>query len=275
MSLRDRIESKFFPEAYGRRQVKGMLNELTERPRLGNAALHQTLDDLNKATDAFEMGNLSRAYQHGSTQIFSGGEKSAVREAIERRQAGFGLQIACKAFQDGKLDDEEKLAIGDIASQRYTVIGACADLPRLGYKEALQLETFAKAPSDRIRGWMIEQTKTPGEIGLPAIKELGEMLFADGGVGTENKAFLTSTGQIFSKPVSSEAQLFLRALGTTKLNVGNDQTGPTLLDEARSKDYFVHDNFKTEWGTARATRHVDALVEAVTFTLAHQPGDDK
>lgn len=275
MNLRDRIENKFFPEAYGRRQVQGMLNELANRPRLGDAALHQTLDDLNATTDAFEMGNLSRAYQQGRTQIFSGGEKSSVREAIERRQAGFGLQLASAAFQDGELNDEEKLAIGDIASQRYTIIGACADLPRLGYQEALQLETFAKAPSNRIRGWMLEQAKTQGEIGLPAVKELGEMLFADGGVGTDNKAFLTTTGQVFGKPVSSEAQLFLRALGTTKLNVGNDQTGPTLLDEARSKDYFAHDSFKTEWGTPRATRHVDALVEAVTFTLAHQPAADK
>lgn len=276
MNLRDRIENKFFPEAYGRRQVQGMLNELIERPRLGDAGLHQTLDDLNKATDAFEMDNLSRAYQQGRTQIFSGGEKSAVREAIERRQAGFGLQLASKAFENGELNDEEKLAIGDIASQRYTVIGACADLPRLGYKEALQLETFAKAPSNRIRGWMLDQARAPGgEVGLPAVKELGEMLFADGGVSTDNKAFLTTTGQVFGKPVSSEAQLFLRALGTTKLNIGNDQTGPTLLDEARSKDYFVHDSFLTEYGTPRSTRHVDALVEAVTITLAHQPGDDK
>ncbi len=271
MNLRDRIEKKFFPEAYGRRQVQGMLNELTNRPRLGDAALHQTLDELNNATDAFELDNLSRAYQRGRTQIFSGGEKSSVREAIERRQAGFGLQLATKAFRDGELNDEEKLAIGDIASQRYTIIGACADLPRLGYKEALQLETFAKAPSDRIRGWMLEQAKVQGQIGLPAVKQLGEMLFADGGVGTDNKAFLTSTGQVFGKPVSSEAQMFLRALGTTKLNVGNDQTGPTLLDEARSKDYLVHDSFLTDSGAG----HVDALVEAVTFTLAHQPDADK
>ena len=275
MNLRDRLQNKFFPEAYGRRQVQGMLNELSNRPRLGDAALHQTLDDLNAHTDAYETDNLLRAYSQGRTQILSGGEKSAVREAIERRQGGFGLQLACKAFENGKLSDDEKLAIGDIASQRYTVIGACADLPRLGYKEALQLESFAKAPSNRVRAWMLDQAKTSGEIGLPAVKQLGEMLFADGGVGADNKAFLVNTGNVFGVPVSSEAQLFLRALGTTSLNVGNDKTGPTLLDEARSKDYFVHDSFLTEWGTPRATRHVDALVEAVTFTLAHQPEDVK
>lgn len=253
-----------------------MLNELTNRPRLGDAALHQTLDDLNATTDAFELNNLSRAYQQGKTQIFSGGEKSAVRDAIARRQTGFALQLATQAMADGALNDEEKLAIGDIASQRYTVIGACADLPRLGYQEALQLEAFSKAPSDRIRGWMLEQARTAqGEIGLPAVKELGEMLFAEGGVGTDNKAFLIHTGTVFGVPVSSEAQMFVRALGTTKLNVGNDKTGPTLLDEARSKDYYVHDSFVNEWGAPRATRHVDALVEAVTFTLAHQTGDDK
>lgn len=271
MNLRDAIQKKFFPEAYGRRQVQGMLTDLTNRPRLGDAALHQSLDDLNTTTDAFEIDNLTRSYQQGRTQIFSGGEKSAVRDAIARRQTGFAIQLATQAMSDGQLTDEEKLAIGDIASQRYTVIGACADLPRLGYQEALQLESFAKAPSDRIRTWMLEQAKVKGEIGLPAVKELGEMLFADGGVGTENKAFLTNTGNVFGVPVSSEAQMFVRALGTDKLNVGNDKTGPTLLDEARSKDYFVHDSFLTEWGTPRATRHVDALVEAVTFTLAHQP----
>ncbi|MBS2037237.1 hypothetical protein JST97_19775 [bacterium] len=274
--MRDAVEKRFFPEAYGRRQVQGMLNELTNRPRLGDAALHQTLDDLNATTDAFELNNLSRAYQQGKTQIFSGGEKSAVRDAIARRQTGFALQLATQAMADGALNDEEKLAIGDIASQRYTVIGACADLPRLGYQEALQLEAFSKAPSDRIRGWMLEQARTAqGEIGLPAVKELGEMLFAEGGVGTDNKAFLIHTGTVFGVPVSSEAQMFVRALGTTKLNVGNDKTGPTLLDEARSKDYYVHDSFVNEWGAPRATRHVDALVEAVTFTLAHQTGDDK
>lgn len=271
MNLRDRIQNKFFPEAYGRRQVQGMLNELTNRPRLGDAALHQALDDLNAATDAYETDNLLRAYSQGRNQILSGGEKPAVREAIERRQAGFGLQLASKAFEDGQLTDEEKLAIGDIVSQRYTVIGACADLPRLGYKEALQLESFSKAPSNRVRAWMLEQTRTPGEIGLPAVKELGEMLFADGGVSAGNKVFLVNTDNVFGKPVSSESQLFLRALGTTSLNVGNDKTGPTLLDEARSKDYFVHDSFLTEWGAPRSTRHVDALVEAVTFTLAHLP----
>jgi hypothetical protein len=275
MNLRDRIENKFFPEAYGRRQVKGMLTELTNRPRLGDAALHQTLDDLNVTTDAYETSNLERAYHHGRNQILGGGEKSAVRDAIARRQTGFALQLATQAMADGGLTDEEKLAIGDIASQRYTVIGACADLPRLGYQEALQLESFAKAPSNRIRVWMLEQSKVRGEIGLPAVKELGEMLFADGGVSNANKAFLTNTGNVFGVPVSSEAQMFVRALGTTTLNVGNDQTGPTLLDECRSKDYFVHDSFLTEWGTPRATRHVDALVEAVTFTLAHQPADGK
>ncbi|MFN8608466.1 MAG: hypothetical protein U0931_13095 [Vulcanimicrobiota bacterium] len=276
MNLRDAVEKRFFPEAYGRRQVQGMLNELTNRPRLGDAALHQTLDDLNATTDAFEVDNLTRAYQQGRTQIITGGEKSAVRDAIARRQTGFALQLATTALADGELNDEEKLAIGDIASQRYTVIGACADLPRLGYQEALQLESFAKAPSNRIRAWMLEQAKAgTGEVGLPAVKQLGEMLFADGGVGIENKAFLTNIGNVFGVPVSSEAQMFVRALGTTKLNVGNDKTGPTLLDEARSKDYFVHDSFLTEWGTPRATRHVDALVEAVTFTLAHQPGDHK
>ncbi|MBN9417217.1 hypothetical protein ABS71_14720 [bacterium SCN 62-11] len=274
MNLRDRIENKFFPEAYGRRQVQGMLTELTNRPRLGDGSLHQTLDDLNKTTDAFEIDNLNRAYQQGRKQILGGGEKSAVREAIERRQAGFGLQIATQAFADGQLDDEEKLAIGDIASQRYTVIGACADLPRLGYKEAAQLESFSKAPSNTIRTWMLEQAKTK-EVGMEAVRDLAEMLFADGGISPDKKAFLVNTGNIFGVPVQSEAQMFLRGLGTTQLAPGNDQTGPSLLDEARSKDYFIHDNFLTDCGMARSTRHVDSLVEAVTFTLAHQPAADK
>jgi len=269
MNLKDRITHKFFPEAYGRRQVQGMLTELTNRPRLGDGALHQTLDDLNGATDAFEIDNLSRAYQQGRNQIFGGGEKSAVREAIERRQSGFGLRLANTAFADGQLSDDEKLAIGDIASQRYTVIGACADLPRLGYKEAAQLEAFAKAPSTLIRTWMLQQAKE-SEVGMPAARELAGMLFADGGINPEKKSFLVNTSSVFGVPVQSEAQMFFRALGTTQLTPGNDQTGPTLLDEARSKDYFIHDSFRTANGGVRNTRHVDALVEAVTFSLAHQ-----
>lgn len=269
MNLRDRIENRFFPDAYGRRQVQGMLTELANRPRLGDASLHQTLDDLNATTDAFELGNLNRAYQQGRNQILSGGEKSAVREAIERRQAGFGLQIAAQAFADGHLDDEEKLAIGDIASQRYTVIGACGDLPRLGYSEAAQLEAFSKAPSALIRTWMLDQAKTK-EVGMEAARDLAEMLFADGGITPDKKSFLVNTHNVFGVPVQSEAQMFLRGLGTTELAPGNDKTGPTLLDEARSKDYFVHDHFISDCGNPRSTRHVDSLVEAVTFTLAHQ-----
>lgn len=269
MNLKDRITQKFFPEAYGRRQVQGMLTELTNRPRLGDAALHQNLDELNAATDAFEMDNLSRAYQQGRSQIFSGGEKSAVREAIERRQSGFGLQLATAAFSDGELNDDEKLAIGDIASQRYTIIGACADLPRLGYKEAAQLEAFAKAPSKLIRTWMLDQAKQ-SEVGMPAARELAEMLFADGGMNPEKKSFLVNTSSVFGVPVQSEAQMFFRGLGTTQLVPGTDETGPTLLDEARSKDYFIHDPSGAECGGVRSTRHVNALVEAVAFSLAHQ-----
>ncbi|MBT9585966.1 hypothetical protein IV102_21665 [bacterium] len=263
MNWCDSIHSTIFPGSYARRQVGTMLQELRERHRPGDCALHARLDELNLGTQALEVDNLTLAYRDGEKKDFLGAEKSSLRDAVGRRQSGFALQLARTAFADGDLSAQEQLAIGDIANQHYNIYGACGNLPRLVYTEALDLQAFAKAPSNDIRTWMLDQGKSK-EITVPAVRELAGLLFADGSLSAEEMAFAASTCQVFGTPVSSEAQMFLRGLGCTDVHQGRE-FGPTLFDEARSKDYATVPGMPD----TVASVHVDALEEAVAYTLAN------
>ena len=266
MSLLDSIQVKFFPQKYGRPQVKAMLDELKSRPRPGDAAVHQKLDELNQATDVLAVDNLCDAYRQGMCQGYGGAEKLATREAVARRQTGFALQLARSASRDGEVSEAQKLAFSDIASQRYTAYGACAELPRLSYTESVDLLAFSYAPGPAVRSWMVEQGKKK-EVDLPAARQLAQVLFADGQLSEQEKAFASNSRRVFGAPVRTEAQMFLRALGCSEAVQGNQEDGPSLLDEARSKDYSYPAT--PPW----VSKHMDALQEAILFTRAHSsPG---
>lgn len=258
MNLRDSLTLKFFPDAYARRQVGAMLRELHERNKVGDEAVFDKLDELNKTTDALDVANLTACYRDGQKKGVLGAEKNSVRDGIARRQTGFALQLARGAFGDGEVNQQQKLAIADIAHQHYTTYGACGNLPRLAYSEALDLQSFANAPSQTIRVWMMEQGQKE-KVDMPAVRQLAGILFADGNLTPQEKAFAGHITRVFGAPVASEAQIFLRGLGTTDLTAGDEKTS-TLLDEARSKDYSVE---------PVSFRHVNALSEAVAYTLAH------
>jgi uncharacterized tellurite resistance protein B-like protein len=243
-----------------------MLKELQNRPRPGEAQLHNQLDELNVSTQALEIENLARAYQDGKQKDYLGAEKSDVREAIGRRQSGFALQLARTALADGEVQESEKQAIEDMADQRYDLYGACADLPRLAYNEARDLQAFGQAPNDEIRHWMLEQGKSQ-EVGMPAVRQLAELFFADGTLSPQEVNFALTTQRVFGTPVESEAQMYLRGLGCTRLDRG-DESRISMVDEARSKDYAMVPS-QCDWGPIPATSHLDALEEAVAFTLAH------
>lgn len=259
MNLRDSITLKLFPDRYAKRQVGAMLRELHERKKVGEPAVFEKLDELNQTTDALDVANLTQCYRNGQKTGVLGAEKNAVRDGIARRQTGFALQLAKSNFADGEVNQQEKLAIEDIAHQHYTTYGACGNLPRLAYQEALDLQSFANAPSQTIRVWMMDQGQKK-EVDLPAARELADMLFSDGQLNAQEKTFAASTHRIFGVPVAGDAQMFLRGLGSTEVKAGDEKTS-TLLDEARSKDYAVD---------PRGSRHVGALYEAFAYTLAQQ-----
>ena len=267
MNWRDSLQSRICPEAYARRQVSSMLQELHDRPRIADAVVYRQLDELNLETQALELKNLSAAYRQGQKSNTLGAEKNSVRDAMGRRQTGFALQLARTVFADGDVNPQEKLAIGEINNQHYTIYGHCGELPRLHYTEALDLQAFANAPSNEVRAWMLEQGTSP-KVDMPAARQLAELFYADGNLSEQEKRFVESTQDVFGTPIQSEARMFLRGLGSTQLLSG-DATTASLLDEARSRD-FAGLNPVSQCYDAKAGSHVEALQEAIAFTQAHK-----
>lgn len=235
----DKLQQKFTPQRYAERKVGEYLKEYESRPRLGDAKMHEKLDELNQARDAFNRDELVAAYREGQKETYCGAEKSKMRDCVSAHQTGMARELAEFSMADGTLDAAEKTAIQDIANQQWTQYGNCGSQPHLAYGESMGLRAFAEAPNDSVREWILKESSEK-TIPVEGAERLGEILFRDGTLDEAGRKFVVGQGGFFKSSLSKGAEFFLRALDGTDPNLRpqyDKGTGPSLAQQAFSIDH--------------------------------------
>jgi hypothetical protein len=230
------------PRSIARKEVDGFIQELNNRPRKGDPALHEKLHKLNEQalnpealTDAYE-----RHTQGEDPSISRYCGLNRVKDAVNAGQVGFARELAAQTMADGHYSESEDLAVRQMTNPPYQLKGYGPVLGQLllGGWESNHLRNFAAAPNDGIRSWMVEQS--PGKpVDLPAVQALGEKLFENGKLDTPGWNYAARLGSVFGTPIEKSAQFFLDALRGTdpdlRVSFDKDSSG-SYRELARSQD---------------------------------------
>jgi hypothetical protein len=244
MNFLSQLFSSTSPSRLARTEVDGFLKELKSRPRHGDPALHQKLNQLNEKAGALDPEVLTEAYEKGSAGDSHFAQQRGleqVKKAVNAGQTGFARQLAAEIMADGSYSEAENLAVRQMVNPPLGLRGYGHGIGQqlLSPNESQRLRSFSAAPNDGIRSWMLEQS--PGKpVDMPAVQDLAETFFENGSLDWNSWVYATNLPTVFDSPVEKSSQFFLYALNGTdpdlRRNNDKDSSGISYREWARQQD---------------------------------------